>query len=163
MKFCDMFDIFPSFFIFFRISRFFIASFKKFKILLSKPRGWQFVKPGFTCFQNEVKQGRRQPVKAVHAVPVPNFEDQYKSFQMAMEKHKSSRLTTVVQPFTFDYTIHEWKENKKKMEAGIPLRKPPPGLATNSIVLFHLCQNQGVASQQKLGNLLCSSQQLPGL
>ena len=77
-------------------------------------------------------------MKAIHAVPVPNFEDQYKSFQMAMEKHKSSRLTTVVQPFTFDYTIHEWKENKKKMEAGIPLRQPPPGLATNPNCSF-LC------------------------
>ena len=50
MKFCDMLDIFQSFLIFFRILRFFIASFKKIKILLSKPRGWQFVKPGFTCF-----------------------------------------------------------------------------------------------------------------
>ena len=48
---------------------------------------------------------RRQPLKAIHAVPVPDFENQYRQFQMAMDKHKSSRLTTVVQPFTFDHTI----------------------------------------------------------
>ena len=55
-------------------------------------------------------------MKAIHAVPVPDFENQYRSFQIAMDKNKSSRLTTVVQPFTFDYTIQASAKNTQKLK-----------------------------------------------
>ena len=72
-----------------------------------------------TLSQNEKKDTNRTPLKAfrgqVKGKRVPSFDRLYQEFKNTMDNNKSSKSTTVPEPFSFEASVKEWQERKKNI------------------------------------------------
>ena len=62
------------------------------------------------------KSQDRKPQTRIRGKPVPDFERLYQDFQTNMDANKTSRLTTVLEPFTFDEAVKQWQENRNNLQ-----------------------------------------------
>ena len=66
--------------------------------------------------KQEMKKSQiRKPQSKIKGKQVPDFERLYQDFQTKMESNKSSRLTTVPEPFSFEDAVKEWQANRKNL------------------------------------------------
>ena len=61
------------------------------------------------------KSHKNKPNTTIKGKPVPDFERLYQEFYNNMENNKSSRITTVPEPFTFDDEVKQWQERRKNI------------------------------------------------
>ena len=70
-----------------------------------------------TEIKKEIRKSQdRKPQTRIRGKPVPDFERLYQDFQSNMDANKTSRLTTVLEPFTFDEAVKQWQENRKNLQ-----------------------------------------------
>ena len=63
--------------------------------------------------QESKEVNTNKPQSKVKGKRVPDFDRLYQEFCNNMENNKSSRITTVPEPFSFDDDVKQWQENRK--------------------------------------------------